>query len=51
MGDNLETQVGDSWERVEGALRADESGDTTPCRVAVVTLQSHVRYKEIETRT
>jgi hypothetical protein len=27
------------------------SGDKTPCRMATVTLHSHVRYKEIQART
>jgi len=31
--------------------RAQESGDTTPCRMTGVTLHSHVHYKEIYART
>ena len=32
-------------------FHALKSGDTTPCRMTRMTLQSHVHYKEIYTRT
>ena len=41
-----------SWPQLKSVSGArNPSGDTTPCAIIGVTLQSHVRYKEIQART